>query len=297
VAFVALAGYGITMSFLWPQIETWLARGKEGRALNKATSSFNVSWSLGAATSPLLTGILVEIHTRVPLFAGIMLFGLVFSLIGISTKMVPGIRAVVSEYQNIQQTTAIDQSTPLRFLSWAGVLTVYAALAVILTIFPLHALDNLPFSESAVGLLLLVRGLATVGMFVVMGKTSWWHFKRTLVIIIQILVVGICLLGTLSFSFFHYILFFFVFGMLFAMMYSFSIFHGASGSIHRSKRMLIHEMLLTIGTIVGSIVGGTVYQYLDFTRVLYACSVLVAIPIIIALLRNLLSIKRKLPLY
>ncbi|MDD3366475.1 MAG: hypothetical protein PHS67_04350, partial [Sphaerochaetaceae bacterium] len=101
----------------------------------------------------------------------------------------------------------------------------------------------------------------------------------------------------LSFSFFHYILFFFVFGMLFAMMYSFSIFHGASGSIHRSKRMLIHEMLLTIGTIVGSIVGGTVYQYLDFTRVLYACSVLVAIPIIIALLRNLLSIKRKLPLY
>jgi len=297
VAFVALAGYGIAMSFLWPQIETWLARGKEGRALNKATSSFNVSWSLGAATSPLLTGILVEIHTRVPLFAGIMLFGLVFSLIGISTKMVPGIRAVVSEYQNIQQTTAIDQSTPLRFLSWAGVLTVYAALAVILTIFPLHALDNLPFSESAVGLLLLVRGLATVGMFVVMGKTSWWHFKRTLVIIIQILVVGICLLGTLSFSFFHYILFFFVFGMLFAMMYSFSIFHGASGSIHRSKRMLIHEMLLTIGTIVGSIVGGTVYQYLDFTRVLYACSVLVAIPIIIALLRNLLSIKRKLPLY
>ncbi|MDD2297547.1 MAG: MFS transporter, partial [Sphaerochaetaceae bacterium] len=65
VAFVALAGYGIAMSFLWPQIETWLARGKEGRALNKATSSFNVSWSLGAATSPLLTGILVEIHTQI----------------------------------------------------------------------------------------------------------------------------------------------------------------------------------------------------------------------------------------
>ena len=140
IAYGALVTYGIAMSFLWPQIEGWLARGKEGRELNRATSSFNVAWSLGAALSPFLTGVLLEVSTGAPLLAGIAVFILVFSLVVISTLAVPGIRAVVSEKQNLHQHELVDASTPLRFLSWAGVLTVYATLAVTLTIFPLHAL-------------------------------------------------------------------------------------------------------------------------------------------------------------
>ncbi len=297
IAFIALVGYGAAMSFLWPQLAAWITRGKEGRALNKATSSFNVSWSLGAATSPLLTGVLVGTATRAPLVASIILFALVFLLLAISTLAIPSIRAVVSEFQNIQQSEGEDQSTPLRFLSWAGVLTVYAALAVILTIYPLHAMDNLPFSEAAVGALLLIRGVSTVGMFVVMGKTSWWHFNRPLVLVVQLLVVGICLLGTLATSFFHYSLFFVAFGIVFAMTYAFSIFHGASGSLHRSKRMMIHEMLLTVGTIVGSILGGTIYQNLNFPSVLYGCSLLVAVPFMVGVVTHIFKIGQRSALY
>ena len=68
------------------------------------------------------------------------------------------------------------------------------------------------------------------------------------------------------------------------MAYSFSIFHGASGSINRSHRMLIHEVLLTIGTVLGSVVGGTIYQYVDFDTVLYAGSALVLIPTVSSLI-------------
>ncbi|MEA5032217.1 MAG: MFS transporter [Sphaerochaeta sp.] len=286
LAFLSLVLYGCAMSFLWPQIESWIARGKEGRALNRATSSFNVSWSLGSALSPFLTGILVEISTDTPLLTGVALFILVFLLIVTATLLVPGIKAVVSERKNIEDSTMQDQSTPLRFLSWAGVLTVYVSLAVILTIFPLHAMDNLPYSESKVGVLLLIRGAATVAMFVIMGKTSWWHFNRAIVIGAQILFGVVCLLGTRIHSFGMYSVFFLLFGMLFAAVYSFSIFHGASGSINRSKRMLIHEILLTIGTVVGSIMGGTIYQYLDFRRVLFFCATLVAIPAVGAIFNS-----------
>lgn len=292
VAYLALVLYGIAMSFLWPQIEGWLARGKEGRALNRATSSFNVSWSLGAALSPFLTGILLEHATGTPLFAGIILFILVFLIVKVATMLVPGIRAVVSEKQNLHQTEMIDSSTPLRFLSWAGVLTVYASLAVTLTIFPLHAMDNLPFSESIVGFLLFVRGISTVGMFVVMGKTSIWHFNKPIVLITQILVAMICLYGTIMEGVGGHILFFFLFGILFSMSYSYSIFHGASGSVNRSHRMLLHEVLLTIGTVVGSVVGGTIYQYLDFATVLYACAALVMIPVLGSWVFGLLGLKR-----
>lgn len=278
VALLALVSYGIFMSFLWPQIESWIARGKEGRELNRATSSFNVSWSVGSALSPLLTGFLVEGSTVLPLIAGIGIFVAVFLLIVISTYLVPGIKAVVSERKNIEQSGAEDQSTPLRFLSWAGILTVYASLAVILTIFPLHAMENLPFTERTVGFFLLVRGLSTVVMFVILGKTSWWHFNKPLIIVTLVVFAGVCMFGTLIGSFALYTLFFLLFGILFALAYSFSIFHGASGSIHRSRRMLIHEILLTIGTVVGSIMGGSIYELVDFNTVLYACAIFALVP-------------------
>ncbi|HCJ94138.1 MAG TPA: MFS transporter, partial [Sphaerochaeta sp.] len=78
--------------------------------MNRATSSFNVSWSLGSALSPFLTGILVEISTDTPLLTGVALFILVFLLIVTATLLVPGIKAVVSERKNIEESTMQDQS-------------------------------------------------------------------------------------------------------------------------------------------------------------------------------------------
>jgi DHA1 family multidrug resistance protein-like MFS transporter/DHA1 family quinolone resistance protein-like MFS transporter len=150
-------------------------------------------------------------------------------------------------------------------------------------------MDNLPFSESIVGVLLLIRGLATVGMFIVMGKTSIWHFNRFFVILSQLSVAVLCLWGMHISGFVTHFIFFFLFGILFAMSYSYSIFHGASGSINRSRRMLIHEVLLTIGTVLGSVVGGTLYEYLNFSTVLAACAILVLLPVGVALANSLVK--------
>jgi predicted MFS family arabinose efflux permease len=280
VALISLVFYGVFMSFLWPQIESWLARGKEGQELNKATSSFNVSWSLGGALSPLLTGFLAFYTPIYPLVVAISLFVTVYLLIAISTQLFPEIRSVASEKQNISQANLVDQSTPLRFLSWAGILAVYASYAIILTIFPIYALDSLPINQKGVGALLLVRGLTTVIMFIILGKTSWWHFKKNLILTILILVSLLYLAGTKISGFLSYALFFALFGILFAFAYSFSIFHGASGSVHRSKRMLIHEILLTIGTITGSIGGGYFYEAFGYNTVLKASSIFVLMPVL-----------------
>ncbi|HCG63446.1 MAG TPA: hypothetical protein DEZ27_06505 [Sphaerochaeta sp.] len=51
--------------------------------------------------------------------------------------------------------------------------------------------------------------------------------------------------------------------------------------------MLIHEILLTIGTVVGSIMGGTIYQYLDFRRVLFFCTTLVIVPAVVAIFNSI----------
>ena len=287
--YAALACYGLFMSFLWPQIMAWLSRGKEEKALGRATGSFNFSWSLGAAISPLVTGFLVEQNTELPLFVSIGFLLGVFVLILIATKLLPSIRAAKSELQNSTEETRKDKSTSLRFFCWAGVLTVYASLAVLQTIFPMYAQDTLMYTESRVGILLLARGFSTCLAFAYMRTSSWWHFKRWAAILMQACAaISYFALSRLN-EHSPYGLYFFVFlcfGIFFSAVYSMSIFHGVSGSVNRSNRMLVHEILLTTGTIAGSSLGGTVYEYFGFANVALWCTILVMVPVIIGIVRT-----------
>lgn len=286
VVFIALIQYGFFMAFLWPQLAAWITRGKEGAQLSRATGAFNVSWSLGAAFSPLLTGLLVESSTRLSLYVSIALFFVVILLLNITKLFIPEMKKVVSEHKRKQQEATIDQSTPLRYVSWIGNLTLYIALAVVLTIFPLYALDALPFSKSSVGVLLFIRGISTVLFFYILGITSWWHFNKKAIFLTLISFSILALIATTISSFIGYALFFIIFGALFATMYTFSIFHGVSGSLHRSQRMLIHEAILTVGTVIGSTLGGTLYQQYGFTQVLYMCALFVLLPVLFLIIQH-----------
>ncbi|MCI7606508.1 MAG: MFS transporter, partial [Spirochaetales bacterium] len=75
-------------------------------------------------------------------------------------------------------------------------------------------------------------------------------------------------------------LLFALYGAVFALSYNLSIFHGAEGAKERHKRMVIHEVLLTIGTILGSLIGGFVYQYFSF-RTLVLTITLVSVVVVV----------------
>ncbi len=287
VVFVSLIFYGFFMAFLWPQLAAWISRGKEGATLSRSTGAFNVSWSIGAALSPLLTGILVETSSKIPLYLSLFLFLSVIILLQISSSYIPSMKSVESEQKRRKSEQREDTSTPLRYVSWIGNLTLYIALAVILTIFPLYALDSLPFSKSGVGFLLFMRGASTVVVFYLLGVTSWWHFNKKAILVTLILFSLLTIGSTQISSFFLYIIFFLAFGALFATMYTFSIFHGVSGSLNRSKRMLIHEAILTIGTVIGSTMGGFFYQEFGYNQVMYTCAIFVLLPLVTMVVQNI----------
>lgn len=180
----------------------------------------------------------------------------------------PGIRAMKSEKEENRDTDRVDTSTPLRFYCWIGVIMLYTGMSVILTIFPLYAQDKLLISESRTGLLLLFRGVSTCISFLLLGKFGFWHFKKRYIFLVQILFALSCLVLTGFSSMLAYGLFFLLFGLLFATAYAQSMFHGASGSINRSHRMIIHEVLLTVGTIIGAVLGGHLYESSSFALVL-----------------------------
>ena len=287
LAYASLAFYGAFMSLLWPQIEGWFSRGKEGKQLSHVSNAFNFSWSSGVGVSSFVAGVLVERSTTLPFWVSVALFLLVFLMIATSSALVPGIRAMKSEKEENLASDKIDESTPLRYYCWVGVIILYTGMSVILTIFPLYAQDMLMISESLTGLLLLFRGVATCISFLLLGRFGFWHFKKRYIFLVQILFGLSCLILTGFSSMLSYGLFFLLFGILFALAYAQSMFHGASGSINRSQRMIVHEVLLTVGTIIGAVLGGYLYETFSFALVLLSIGtgtlVVVALELIVAL--------------
>ena len=279
VTYLCLILFGMWMSFLWPQMEEWFSRNKEGEELSKAANGFNVSWSLGVALSSYFAGLLIERSTVLAFCVSIGFFFLVLLGLWLVGLLVPAIRKIPSETTHIETTTMVDHSTPLRFYAWIGVIILYSGMSIILTIFPLYAHEELLLRESHVGLFLLIRGVTSCVSFYILGKLHFWHFKKSLIFLVQALFALLSFSALIFSSLLFYGIFFFLFGILFSFAYTQSIFHGSSGAVKRSQRMVIHEVLLTVGTILGAVGGGWFYQTFSFSNVLLAFGTLGALAV------------------
>lgn len=264
LVFSTLSLYGIAMALLWPNIETWISEKKEGKALSLSVSHFNFSWSFGAGLSTALGGLLSGINVAFPLAISIVFF----SIAAIFTLSI----SYGGEDEKIVEEAGKDKSTPLRFFCWIGVLMIYIGYSLILTIFPLYSSEYLGFSEGLTGMLLLFRGVTACFSFVYLGRTVFWQFKISVIFLTQGCFIILSLILSFLSSPILFVPFFICFGLVFALAYVLSIFHGASGAVDRAKRMMVHEVLLTVGTIIGSLFGGIIYDNFSFTTVLYAIS-------------------------
>lgn len=257
--FVLYSLFGFITALFWPPLMGWISEGLEGSELNRMMGFFNLSWSTGLVISPYFAGLLLESNTSYPLIFASCLYG----LLTITLFLAPIIfSSIILHKDGIKNKKSIeDSSTPLRYIAWMGNFTGYVIYGVIVFVFPLYAREELLFKESSIGLLLLFRALFSTFVFIFAGKLTWWHFNKTYLLILQILMVLITFLIPYTQSWISSVVVLSLFGVLFAAQYSSSIFHGVSGSIHREKRMVIHESVLTLGVIFGAVGGGILYQH------------------------------------
>ncbi|MDY5931302.1 MAG: MFS transporter [Candidatus Ornithospirochaeta sp.] len=260
VSYAGLFLYGMFMAFYWPNIEVWMTQGKEGRELSSTVSLFNFSWSFGAGFSTFIGGLLAGMDVSYPLAAAIAFF------IAISAILLFSGNSGKAEEEKAEAVE--DHSTPLRFFAWIGVAVMYSGYSLLINIFPLYASAELGFSESTTGTLLFFRGMSACASFILLGRLSFWQFSRKTIILSQCAFAFLVLLSGAIRSAYLFIPYFIAFGFVFSLCYDLSIFHGAAGASNRSIRMTIHEVLLTVGTIIGSLLGGIVYEYFSFMAIL-----------------------------
>jgi predicted MFS family arabinose efflux permease len=293
IAFFLYALYGLFMSFYWPPIMGWLSRNKEKKELGKSVSNFNLTWSLGLIAGPYIAGLLSGHSAAYAIEAagGIMLI-VVIILAAVSKQS--SIIAVSSNYEHKKAAKEKDTSTYLRYACWVGLISGYFVFGISMNIFPLYAQDVLHLPESTIGLHLLIRGLVSALVFMLMGKSHIWHFRFSSIIFFQGLLAASLLVGLIAESFLFLTIFFILFGISFSGIYTISIFHGVAGSNDREHRMAVHEVMLTIGIVAGSLLGGVLYQRMSYSSVIIFCLVVTAAAAVVQVtvfLGNLTSLK------
>ena len=279
-----LVFYGLFQSLLWTNMETWITGGKEGGELTSRLTLFNFSWSFSVGLATSFSGFVSEYSTRLSIWSGCVFFLISALLVALSGRS-------YDSKKEKEEIVSEDHSSPLRFPSWAGVLLVYTGYSLVLTVFPQYAMDTLGYSESVTGNILLFRGISVTIAFLIMQKVRVWQKGVGPILGSQAFFAILTFLMLFLRSIAAFAILFALYGFVFALSYDLSIFHGAEGAKDRHKRMVIHEVLLTLGTIIGSLVGGFVYQYFSFKTLVLTISILSVVIVVIEALA--LSIKRE----
>ena len=279
-----LVFYGLFQSLLWTNMATWITGGKEGDELTSRLTLFNFSWSFSVGLATSFSGFVSEYSTRLSIWSGCVFFLISALLVALSGRS-------YDSKKEKEEIVSEDHSSPLRFPSWAGVLLVYTGYSLVLTVFPQYAMDTLGYSESVTGNILLFRGISVTIAFLIMQKARVWQKGVGPILGSQAFFAILTFLMLFLRSIAAFAILFALYGFVFALSYDLSIFHGAEGAKDRHKRMVIHEVLLTLGTIIGSLVGGFVYQYFSFKTLVLTISILSVVIVVIEALA--LSIKRE----
>ncbi|MGA2545108.1 MAG: MFS transporter [Rectinemataceae bacterium] len=276
-AFVAYSLHGLASALIWPRIMGWLTSGLESHALSRASGSFSLSWSVGMTLAPFIAGTLSErggalgYGRALPIYVGVALFFATGLFMLASSSLAPAPRPSFVDASRDRAATdvaatevATDHSTPLRYPGWIGLFAIYVLYSVLANIFPLYAKDELALSESAIGLLLLIRAATMTAGFWIFGRLRFWQFKP----IYLPLSLAANVILDIAFIFIRtpssFVLGLALAGVVQSFSYSLSIFYGASGAADRDKRMSVHEAVLTIGQILGSVGGGAAFQSISW---------------------------------
>jgi len=271
-AFVAYAIYGFLNAFFWPPVMGWVTKDLEGSELSRASSYFSMSWSIGGIFSSFIAGVLSEIDKLLPLRFTIVLLcaGAVFVL---ATRYF--IRDTTSSVDNPAGAAITpDRSTPLRYPAWLGAFLFYMLMGVVFNVFPVFARDILVLKESRVGLLLMIRAITIAIGFFILGRTSFWQFKRGVLPAISVVSAVLLVFIALQRSMAGLIAGFAILGFLQSLIYSNALFYSTSGAPDRDKRVTIFEALMTAGQVSGSVSGGIIYQKFSMPVVFFGMSLL-----------------------
>lgn len=247
---------GGSLSLFWPFLMSWVSEDFEGQKLNRRLGTYNGAWSCAAIIGPMLGGILVEKNTVYPIVFAAANMILCFLFLNMAND--GSVQTSLFGDKDNQPVVGCQDRAELMRFRWIARISMFSSWACLGVTRSQFALifTNIGFSETWFGIMVTIFGIFNFSILTAAGKFAFWHFKSSLLFIIQLLLSVSLVLIIYGRSLPIFILSFVIMGCCFGFAYSSHQYYGACGSKKRSIQMVIHESTICLGIVVGSGAGG-----------------------------------------
>lgn len=275
---------GLCLSLFWPPLQAWVADLRSTSGLARDIGTMNMAWTASHLIGPVVSGFLFGIHTKIPfLFAATLsfiLFILSYASIHDRPKIAKADQPVVETSPEIWHKNFLYSAWVANFMSWfilGNARYQFPKLA--------RELGNTP---QMVGLLMGFLGFSVFLGFYLLRGSDLWHFRRRYLIGAQMLAaMGLLILFFSSLPL--------LFGMALTLIgfsasvtYYSSLLYAVRLSQQKGRGTGFHESILSIGALVGPILGGVGAHFFNLRTPYLICLffLLVAVAFELVLLRK-----------
>jgi MFS family permease len=281
--FAVAALTGLSLAFFWPALQAWIGDlvGHEARALGRALSVFNVTWSMGIMLGPAAVGFLWAFGG-----GGHPSQRLVFYSLAVMAVLVAGLVAVIRARRSAPTRRAdpaagVDHIEPAvaRLMLWAarvGLFAGYFAGGAVGSLFPKLGAE-LGYDERIRGLLVSSYHAGQMVLFALNLLMARWQQQRWPLALAT--ASGCLALAWVVWarSPVHFGIAFFIGGLCSAAAYASSLFYSLHGRTEGHGRLAgIHEAVLSAGVFLAPLFGGIVAQHISLRAPFFLASAVFA---------------------
>ena len=255
---------GLCLSAFWPPYEAWIAELNDGRPLEKRVRMFNLAWATGVMIGYGISGYIYELSYMIPFyFAGI---GSFIAVTVVTFQPKPVKQSVHVEEQSQTENNGSDVQACLTkkflYISWTAIFFTWITLGVLRYIFP-KLISELQMKPSVFGLLMLAWAGTQVVMYFILGATKRWHYKFSVLLILQLLgCIGFVIIYLTNLPIL-WLLALILFGLQTGMIYFSSIYYSLHGHTDKGNKSGWHECILSSGGFIGPFIGGVLANYIN----------------------------------
>jgi MFS family permease len=262
---VKLAGvlFGMVQSLVWPFTFSWISSGYKGSALSRRLGYSMGSMAAGGLISPAVTGLVIE---RNDVLAMVMCAGS-FVICSLCAWFTPGPRGgdtgVVNGDEIIEVEPTHDRLVSFLWISRIGLLSGVICSILVRVQLPLLLTLELGFRKYQFGFLITAMACATLLVHLVNRRVSAWHYRRGVFVLLSASFPASMIIILYSDELWAFMVAAILTGFGFAFLFSSHLFYGTEGSRSRSARMSVHEIIMGLGMVAGSVGGGYLGEYID----------------------------------
>ncbi|HEY3297247.1 MAG TPA: MFS transporter [Armatimonadota bacterium] len=242
-----------------PSVQAFIGDHSTRGGLRKNLAAFNAGWAIGGAVTAVTAGFIFAVRKDLPFVIGAcMMLIILLLIISWSRLKLPAEEDVPLE----SQPEKSDDPNPLLFIARVGHFLGFFSFSAIRSVFPKLGVE-LHMSEGMIGLLV---GIMLVGQAIGMLLVSlgpWWRGKLWPIVMSQLALIGV-----------GFAIFFadnravmaaamFFLGITQVVPYTCSLYYGLESKKNMGKNTGIHEALVAASIISGSLLAGSIAQYVS----------------------------------